>query len=57
MTDHEQLTAIAKMTPGESGWDDQVSKLRDLLTKHAEKEESELFPHAESLLGEKALVR
>ncbi len=57
-SEHQELTdLLAEMTPGESGWDDQVSKLRDLVSKHADKEESELFPKAESLLGEKALVR
>lgn len=56
--EHQELTELlAEMTPGESSWDDQVSKLRDLVTKHADKEESELFPQAESLLGERKLVR
>lgn len=56
--EHWELTdLLAEMTPGESSWDDQVSKLRGLVTKHADKEESELFPQAESLLGEKGLVR
>ncbi len=56
--EHQELTdLLAEMTPGESMWDDQVSKLRDLVTKHADKEESVLFPQAESLLGEKELVR
>lgn len=56
--EHQELTdLLEEMTPGESAWDDQVSKLRDLVTKHADKEESELFPKAESLLGEKELGR
>ncbi len=54
----QELTdLLAEMSPAESMWDDQVSKLRDLVTKHADKEERELFPRAESLLGEKELVR
>ncbi len=57
-SEHQELTdLLGEMTPGESGWDDQVSKLRDLFSKHADKEERELFPKAESLLGEKELVR
>jgi hemerythrin superfamily protein len=56
--ENQELTdLLAEMSPGESMWDDQVSRLRDLVTKHADKEERELFPRAESLLGEKELVR
>jgi len=56
--ENQELTdLLAEMSPAESMWDDQVSKLRDLVTKHADKEERELFPRAESLLGEKELVR
>jgi hemerythrin-like domain-containing protein len=56
--ENQELTdLLAEMSPGESMWDDQVSRLMDLVTKHADKEERELFPSAESLLGEKELVR
>jgi len=56
--ENQELTdLLAEMSPGESMWDDQVSTLRDLVRKHADKEERELFPRAESLLGEKELVR
>jgi hemerythrin-like domain-containing protein len=57
-SEHQELTdLLAEMSPGEARWDSQVSELRDLVTRHVEKEESELFPQAESLLGEKELVR
>src|SRR5262245_44050480 len=56
--EHEKLKGLlGAMDPGETGWDDQVLMLEELVVSHAEDEEANLFPLAESLLGDEELLR
>ena len=56
--EHQDLTELLNaMSPGESGWDDQVQTLFNMVNDHLEKEEHELFPQAQALLGDEELIR
>ena len=57
-SEHRDLTELLNaMSPGESDWDDQVQTLYNIVNDHLETEENELFPQAESLLGDDELIR
>lgn len=56
--EHEEVDKLlAEMSPGNSSWDEQILELRQKVKRHAEKEERELFPKAELLLGDEELLR
>jgi hemerythrin superfamily protein len=56
--DHDEIKDLLdSMGPGNADWEDQIVDLRKKVLRHAEEEERELFPKAESLLGAEGLVR
>ena len=56
--EHEEVDKLlAEMSPGNSSWDEQILELGRKVKRHAEKEERELFPKAEELLGDQELLR
>jgi hemerythrin superfamily protein len=56
--EHKEVDKLlAEMSPGNSSWDEQILELRQKVKRHAEKEERELFPKAEQLLGDEELLR
>jgi hemerythrin-like domain-containing protein len=48
----EMLEEMATMKPGSDDFMDKLTELRDSIEHHVEEEENEMFPKAESVLGQ-----
>jgi hemerythrin-like domain-containing protein len=52
----EMLAELSTMSPGNQGFMDRFSELKDSVEHHVEEEENELFPKAEKILGQSRLM-